>query len=90
MPCHDTKDNAGLYRFISASKTITTIVVSFLFYKSYFTGITILVMFWPRRHSSKKSDFSKYKTIVLRRRPYFTPVRGKVTICFERLTNEPS
>ena len=38
MPCHDTKDNAGFYRF-------TIIVVSFLFYTSYFTGITILVMF---------------------------------------------
>ena len=35
------------------------------------------------------SDFLKYKTIVLRRRPYFTPVRAKVTIAFEKLTNEP-
>ena len=89
MPYHDTKDNAGFYRFIPDSRTITIIVVSFLFYISYFTGITILVMFQPRRHSSKKkkkakvkifinikerlprlfSDFSKYKTIVLRRRP---------------------
>ena len=34
------------------------------------------------------SDFSKYKTIVLRRRPCFTPVRAKVTTCFEKLTNE--
>ena len=52
MPCHDTKDNAG---FIPDSRTITIIiVVSFLFYASYFTGITILVMFYPRRHSSKK------------------------------------
>ena len=58
-------------------------------------------MFWPRSHSSKKqvkilnyshvlfSDFLKYQTIVLRRRPYFTPVRAKVTIAFEKLTNEP-
>ena len=46
MPCHDTKDNAGFYRFIPDSRTITIIiVVSFLFYTSYFTGITILVMF---------------------------------------------
>ena len=43
MTCHDTKDNARLYyRFIPDSKTITIIVVSFLFYASYFTGITIL------------------------------------------------
>ena len=42
MPCHDTKDNA---RFIPDSRTITIIiVVSFLFYASYFTGITILVI----------------------------------------------
>ena len=27
---------------------------------------------------------------VLRRRPYFTRVRAKVTISFEKLTNEPS
>ena len=54
MPCHDTKENAGFYRFIPDSRTITIIVVSFLFYASYFTGITILVMFQPRRHSSKK------------------------------------
>ena len=39
MTCYDTKDNAGLYRFIPDSKTITIIVVSFLFYTSYFTGI---------------------------------------------------
>ena len=45
MLCHDTKDNAGFYRFIPDSRTITIIVVSFLFYTSYFTGITILVMF---------------------------------------------
>ena len=45
MPCHDTKDNAGCYRFIPDSRTIIIIVVSFLFYTSYFTGITILVMF---------------------------------------------
>ena len=43
MPGHDTKDNAG---FIPDSRTITiTTVVSFLFYASYFTGITIIVMF---------------------------------------------
>ena len=42
MTCHNTKDNVGLYRFIPDSKTITIIVVSFLFYTSYFTGITIL------------------------------------------------
>ena len=42
MPCHDTKDNAV---FILDSRTITiVIVVSFLFYASYFTGITILVI----------------------------------------------
>ena len=57
MPCHDTKDNAG---FIPDSRTITIIiVVSFLFYASYFTGITILVMFYPRRHSSKKVKIFK-------------------------------
>ena len=39
MTCHNTKDNAGLYRFIPDSKTITIIVVSFLFYASYVTGI---------------------------------------------------
>ena len=39
MTCYDMKDNAGLYRFIPDSKTITIIVVSFLFYTSYFTGI---------------------------------------------------
>ena len=39
MTCYDTKDNAGLYRFIPDSKTITIIVVSFLFYTLYFTGI---------------------------------------------------
>ena len=54
MPCHDTKDNVGFYRFIPDSETVTIIVVSFLFHTSYFTGTTILVMFWPRRHSSKK------------------------------------
>ena len=42
MPCHDTNDNAGFYRFIPDSRTITIIVVSFLFYTSYFTGITVL------------------------------------------------
>ena len=42
MTCYDTKDNAGLYRFIPDSKTITIIVVSFLFYTSYFTGMAIL------------------------------------------------
>ena len=36
MTCHDTKDNAGLYRFIPDSKTTTIIVVSFLFYTSHF------------------------------------------------------
>ena len=32
MTCHDTKDNAGLYRFryVNFSKTITIILVSFL------------------------------------------------------------
>ena len=46
MPCHDTKDNAGFYRFIPDSRIITIIiVVSFLFYTLYFTEITILVMF---------------------------------------------
>ena len=54
MTCHNTKDNAGLYRFIPDSKTITIIVVSFLFYTPYFTGITILVMSKPRKHSKKK------------------------------------
>ena len=39
MTCYDTEDNAGLYRFIPNSKTITIIVISFLFYTSYFTGI---------------------------------------------------
>ena len=38
----DTKDNAGLYRFVPDSKTTTIIVVSFLFYTSHFTGIIIL------------------------------------------------
>ena len=92
MPCHDTKDNAGFYRFIPDSKTITIIAVSFLFYTSYFTGITTLVMCFSlvdtavKKKKKKKvkifinikerlpclfSDFSKYKTIVLRRRPYF-------------------
>ena len=42
MTCHDTRDNARLYRFIPDSKAITIIVVSFLFYTAYFTGITIL------------------------------------------------
>ena len=43
MTCHDTKDNATLYyRFIPDSKTITIIVVSFLFCTSSITGITIL------------------------------------------------
>ena len=28
MPCHDTKDNAGLYRFLPGSKTITRIVLT--------------------------------------------------------------
>ena len=32
MTCHNTKDNAGLYRFIPDSKTITIVVVSFLFF----------------------------------------------------------
>ena len=42
MTSHDTKDNEG---FIPDSRTITIIiVVSFLFYASYFTGITILVI----------------------------------------------
>ena len=45
MPHHDMKDNAGLYRFIPDSKKITIIVVSLLFETSYFTEITILVMF---------------------------------------------
>ena len=63
-------------------------------------------MFWPRKHSRKKQvkvfnshqerlpclfgDFLKKETIVSRRRPYFTPVRAKVTISFEKLTNKPS
>ena len=45
MRCHDTNDNAGLDRFIPDSKTVTIIVVSYPFYTSDFTGITILVMF---------------------------------------------
>ena len=36
------------------------------------------------------SDFLKYKSIISRRRPYFTPVRAQLTISFEKLTNEPS
>ena len=32
MTCYDTKDNAGLYRYFSDSKTITIIVVSFFLY----------------------------------------------------------
>ena len=32
-------------------------------------------------------DFSKYKTIVLRCRLYFMPVRAKLTISFEKLMN---
>ena len=67
MTYHNTKDNAGLHRFIltcvagvkkgngkgefgresawgarGRKEAITIIVVSFLFYTSYFTGITIL------------------------------------------------
>ena len=42
MTCHDTKENAGLNRYIPDSKTITIRVVSFLFHTLYFTGITIL------------------------------------------------
>ena len=53
MPCHDPKDHAGLF-LIPDSRTITIIVVSFLFYTSYFTGITILVMSKPRKQSKKK------------------------------------
>ena len=45
MPCHNTKDNAGFDRFVPDSETITITVVSILFYTSYFTGTTILVMF---------------------------------------------
>ena len=40
MTCYDTKDNAGLYRFIPDSKTITIIVVSFLFYTLYFNPLS--------------------------------------------------
>ena len=42
MTCYNTKDNAGLYRYFSDCKTITIIVVSFLFDTSYFTGMAIL------------------------------------------------
>ena len=42
MTCYNTKDNAGLDRYFSDCKTITIIVVSFLFYTSYFTGMAIL------------------------------------------------
>ena len=45
MTCYDSKDNAGLYRFIPDSKTITIIVVSFLFYASYFTGIITILSY---------------------------------------------
>ena len=45
MTCYDTKDNAGLYRFIPDSKTITIIIVSFLFYTSYFTGIITILSY---------------------------------------------
>ena len=51
---------------------------------------------FPRRFSRYHSppllfgDFLKYKTFVVRRRTYFTPVRAEVTIYFEKLTNEPS
>ena len=105
MTCYDTKDNAGLYRFIPDSKTITIIVVSFLFYTSYFTGIynnlplrfsltdTAVKNRWKYLINMKEwllclfSVFSKYKTIVLRCRLYFMPVRAKLTICFEKLMN---
>ena len=41
MTCHDTKDNAGLYNFTYLfSKTITIILVSFLF--SY------IVVYWNK------------------------------------------
>ena len=48
------RDNAELDRLMPVSKTITTIVVSFLFRTSYFTGIIIL-SYVSRRHSSKKT-----------------------------------
>ena len=37
MPCHDTKDNAGLHRFIPDSKTITNNchLFSFLYIEFY-------------------------------------------------------
>ena len=54
MTCDDTKDNAGLYRYFSDSKTITKIVASFLFYGSHFTGIAILSYVLASRHRSKK------------------------------------
>ena len=41
MTCHNrAKDNAGLFYLIPVSKTIKIIVVSFLFYTSYSTGVT--------------------------------------------------
>ena len=56
MTCHDTKDNAELYRFIPDSKTITIIVVSFLFYTSYFPGITILSYVLASQTQREKAD----------------------------------
>ena len=33
------------------------------------------------------TNFLKYKTIVSRRRPYFTPFSAKVSISFEKIAN---
>ena len=104
MPCHDTKGSAGLHRFIPDSKTITINrhLFSFLYIAFYWNNNLSYVLASQKKKgkhiliNTKERlpclfrDFSKYKTIVLRRRPYFTPVRANVTICLEKLTYEPS
>ena len=52
------------------------------------TGKNILLTQEPMINVKERLPCLKYKTIVSRRRQYFTPVRTKITISFEKLIDQ--
>ena len=54
MTCDDTKDNAGIYIFIPVFKTITIIVVSFLFLYIVFYWSYIVKLFFSLANTAVK------------------------------------
>ena len=56
MTGDDTKDNAGIYIFIPVSKTITIIVVSFLFLYIVFYWNYIVKLFFSLANTAVKKQ----------------------------------